>query len=336
MDDSDNSGISGYLSATDIVTIYHKARAQLKIDILNEDTVFCDIGSGRGHVTLTVALFGIKASVGFDVHKASVLSSILAYLKLTKKEDEVSRRLKDTPVILQEASAANMLDIGPVTSVFSFMGCDFLAQLVANILANTVSIRTGVIVYTHDDYLTKYGLVVEGEDVEGVDHHRVGNARMPGGKSYPAVLVLMSERKRHRIKRKLEDGGWDHTADPNDWPKIEESISDVACRDKYREEYEDKFLDAPKGRRAARDRIVPHFSPPEAKQRPKPPKKKRQPDLAAQLAASKQETAVSKQENALQADRIRKLEADVEELRSRLAAAGLEELQGGTSRRIGR
>ena len=331
MDNSDNSGISGFLSATDIVTIYHKYR------ILTGKTIFCDLGSGLGHVTLTAALFGIEASVGFDVHRASVLNSIRAYLKLINREDEVSRRLKDTPVILHEASAANMLGIGPVTSVFCFMGCDYLAQLAANIVASTSSIKTGVIVYTHDDYLTNYGFVVEGVDVEGVDYRRVGNARMPGGKSYPAVLLLMSECKRLRMKRQLEEGGWDHAAEPNDWTEVGESIRDVACRDKYRSEYEDKFLDQPKGRRAARDRNVTHFSPPEAKPRPKQPKKKGQPSgtsHAAQLAASKQENAqqldrireleAGVAENALQADRIRKLEADVEVLRSRLAAAGLE------------
>jgi hypothetical protein len=78
---SDLCGISGYLSASDLVGIFQKA------GVLSELTYFCDIGAGFAHVVLLIALFGVAASIGFEVHVPTVAASISIYEKIMKNKN---------------------------------------------------------------------------------------------------------------------------------------------------------------------------------------------------------------------------------------------------------
>jgi len=242
LDDSDICGISGYLSACDLI------RAFSKLGLLKPDTIFLDVGSGFGHVVIVVSLFGVKCSIGFDVHFPTVATSLAALSKIMNRGK--LRGLLKSPIVLYEASAAFMKDVSPVDVVYSFIGCHYLAEYVAKIVAYSTTVKHVVLVITHNSYLEQYGFLGDGDLVDQdasnlTDHIFCGSASMPGGASYPIIALYMTPARRQRMKAILERDCKPIFL-PDHWVEIKKAIENEDIRMAYMDNYiDDKFKNRP-------------------------------------------------------------------------------------------
>jgi len=233
LDDSDKCGISGYVAASDLIRVF------LDLGVLKAGTYFLDVGGGLGHVVFLASTFGVKCSIGVEVHFPTVATSVAAFKKITRSEKH--RSLLRSPVILHEGSAAYIRDVSPVDVVFSFIGCDILAKYVAQIVTYSESVETVVLVYTHSSYLIDYGFLGDGdlEDQDAsnlMDHISCGSASMPGGNSYQVIALLMTPHRRQRMRTILESQCFESLL-PDEWAVIKECIDDEATRTAYMDNY---------------------------------------------------------------------------------------------------
>ena len=200
-------------------------------------------------------IFHIKSSIGIELHHPTVAASVLAYEKLTKASSLLSTLLK-SPVVIHEANAQYMGDVNPATILFSFMGCIILAKFVAMMCANSQSVEYVIVICTHSEYLSKFGLLDYGEDNEDVDaanvtdYKQLGSLKMAGGLAYPVHVFRMKgtpagDRRRRRMLRIM--GGLDAVPIPDSnyrgsiWSEIKRSIEEKAHRDEYLGSYLPKY-----------------------------------------------------------------------------------------------
>ena len=100
-----------------------------------------------GHVILIVSMFCVAASIGFEIHFPTTAVSVAVYTKLMKSA-KTSGLLK-SPIIIREANAKHMSDVSPVTVVFCFVGCTYLAQYTAKVCAYSPTVMHVILVCTH-------------------------------------------------------------------------------------------------------------------------------------------------------------------------------------------
>jgi len=195
---------------------------------------------------------------------------VAVYTKLMKSA-KTSGLLK-SPIIIREANAKHMSDVSPVTVVFCFVGCTYLAQYTAKVCAYSPTVMHVILVCTHAEYLKQYGFVGEEDEPNTIsDHMYCGSAAMSGGHSYPIILLSMTPRRRARMLRIL-DREYEPVSSPDHWIDVKENIENDASRQEYLRTYvDDHFVNRELKDRAKNkpERFVPE-PPPEPSMEPLP------------------------------------------------------------------
>jgi hypothetical protein len=265
-----------------------------------------------GHVVCIVSMFCVASSIGFEIHFPTVAASVAVYTKLMKSAK--TRDLLQSPIIIREANAKHMSDVSPVTVLFCFVGCTYLAQYAAKLCANSATVMHVILVCTHIEYLQQYGFVGDGDEAGTLrDHIYCGSASMAGGHSYPIIVLSMTPRRRARmldiLKREYEP-----VSSPDHWIDIKENIENDASRREYLRTYvDDHFLNRTLKDRAKNKpvRFVPE-PPPEPSSEPPSSSIRNRP--ARRKKARKRTTEVSDEGDGLVA-RLEALELEVASLK---------------------
>jgi hypothetical protein len=160
-----------------------------------------------------------------------------------------------------------MADISPVNLVYSFVGCNYLAEFVAKAAAHSTTVVHVILVYTHLSFLTDFGFLGDGDKEDASasnlsDHFYCGNAKMPAGQGYPSIVLMMTTRRRDRMLAKLRN--YEEVKKPDHWVDIKEKLVNKNSRDAYLSSYVQTYLDHDIGDRAANstERYVPGSSAP--------------------------------------------------------------------------
>ena len=153
----------------------------------DNESVFCDIGSGTGRPVFYFAHMRLRACVGFDIDPAQVMNSFHGYQKV-----------KDSlrcPVALFKGDSTKIDSLAPVTHAFAFLGYSSIVKFTSALVARSPSVRVLVAIVLHDAELRENGLLHDDDD----DIVRLKGIQMPGGNSYRAVVIPLTTSRKKRV-----------------------------------------------------------------------------------------------------------------------------------------
>jgi len=160
-------------------------------------SVFCDIGSGTGRPSLYMSSTGIKASIGFDIDPMQVLGSLNGLKNVEAKSKRTALR---TPVAFFQGDVCRIESLNPVTHAFGFLGYPQIVAHTAALVARSDSVQVFVAVVLHERELKATGLIDDKADVL-----MLSGMTMPGGNSYTAYVIPMTDERRKVVLDKYDN-----------------------------------------------------------------------------------------------------------------------------------
>jgi hypothetical protein len=133
--DDKYGGITGTVSPSSFFRLFES------IDLRPGD-IFCDVGSGQGRPTMSMALPHIKASLGFDIDPLQVYNSSVCLAGFL---------LPSSPIGFFVQDAFELDSLEPVTIAYAFVGFPAMLDRILKLAANTSTLRMLILVTTSKD-----------------------------------------------------------------------------------------------------------------------------------------------------------------------------------------
>lgn len=186
--ESEYGGMTGTIRPTSFARVISAVHA---LSPFGADSVFCDIGSGTGRVSLTVAAaFDVRASLGFDVAPLQVLNACTGYARVAHS----SKIEKLSPTYFFQHDAFALDTIEPVTHAYAFVAYETIAHHIARLAAASTTVQVLAMVYLHAADVEVSGLVAPAD----TDVTKLTGLQM-GARAYCGVVVPMTPERRARI-----------------------------------------------------------------------------------------------------------------------------------------
>jgi hypothetical protein len=201
-------GITGSIIPSSFMRFFKSLQDTEEFKVKQNESVFCDIGSGMGRPSLTAALFPFKLCLGFDIDEVQVQNSFNAQAA-TKKMDPC---VILSPVKFFQQDARTLTNLDPSTHVYAFIGYSGMIYEVARLIANSTTPKVLCIVVVKTDGLFGSGLLAPGDP----DVVVFNGMKMSSGRSYTGFLIPVSTALKERIKTNLQLHEWELSSEPID------------------------------------------------------------------------------------------------------------------------
>ncbi len=194
-----NGGITGNIRFKGLQSIFFILNFVCPVPYrLNKESIFFDLGSGRGIPNFVAGTLPIRASIGCDIVKEHVY-----YANVNKYTLEL--RTSCINFVIQDADLLRSLP--GVTHLYCFLGYSGMITNLMRICIHTPSIKTLIVIPVHyHDIYNKRMLTKQTES----DVLRTC-VKMPSGSGHTAFIILLTNQRIDDFKEALGEYDYEHT-----------------------------------------------------------------------------------------------------------------------------
>lgn len=225
--DQTYGGITGTIIPSSFMRFFKSLQNNEELKVKQDESVFCDVGSGMGRPSLTAALFPFKLCLGFDIDEVQVQNSFNAQAATSKIDTSVIM----SPVKFLHQDVRTLASLDPSTHVYAFVGFSGMIYEIARLIAQSITPKVLCIVVVKTDGLIGSGLFADGDTGVVV----LKGMKMSSGRSYTGFLIPISDALKERIKTSLQSHEWESGNQPSDVLNISLKTPEGAARPEKRQ-----------------------------------------------------------------------------------------------------